>query len=461
MSEIATSNRASLAIVQEAVFKVTPNNPVFTKIRYTGESLGYDISTTQSNELRDDRNVANTVQVKGGTTGDIQFEFSSESFDTYIEAVMCSNWTSTALVVDACDDAWNEITNPNVTSTADAVDFRTGTASAKFVVAVGAVANEVLASEAITSANLTTSTALRVWIKSSVNTTASDLKFLLDDTVSCASPIETISIPALTANVWTAVTLPLATPGACTAIISIGIRQTNDIGAFTLNIDSVTALPEVGTIKNGVVNRTFSIQKVFNDATVPVYNTFRGQKFGSFSLDFKSGSILTGKFGLSGSDAIMSTTQLAGATFIEAGSDVPMNGVNNVTSIKEDTVTSVQAYKSITLNLDNSPRAQDAIGSLGPIGIALGTCNVTGGFDVYFSDLAMYNRFLNNTAMNLTFKAQDSTGSFYEFVLPLIKIESCKVTSGGKDQDIMATCTYRAIYDPVTKCTLQINRSYV
>jgi hypothetical protein len=457
---IGSSNRTTLAMVEEPTFAVTPTNPVFTKIRYTGESLNFDISTTQSKEIRDDRNVANTVQVKAGSQGDIQYELSTEAFDALIQAAMCGTWTTTSQLIENCEDAWNEITNPNVTSTADISDFRVGTSSAKLAVGVGAVAGEILASEAITSLNLTTATAIRLWVKSSIATAAGDLKLLLDDTASCVSPIESVSFPALVPNVWTAVTLPLATPGALTAVISIGIKQMVDLGIFTLNIDEVRSLPEGGTIKNGVTNRSFTVQKGFLDTTPPIYNTYKGQRIGSMSVDFKSGSILTGKFALMGTDATMSTTQLSGASFIEAPTDVPMNGVNNITSILENNVTSVQAFKSITLNLENTLRAQDAIGSLAPIGIGLGTCVITGSFDVYFSDLVMYNRFVNNTSMALAFKAQDSSGSFYNFGLPSIKIETSKITSGGQDQDIMVACTYRAIYDPVTMCQLQITRNY-
>lgn len=456
----ATSNRVTIGLVEEIVPGTTPNNPVFQKFRYTGESINYGITTTQSKEIRDDRNVANTVQTKGGVTGDLQFELSTESFDQYLQAVMCSTWSTTSLLVENCENAWNETTNVNVTSTADTADFRVGTASAKLVVAVGAAAGELLASEAITSTNLTTATALRLWMKSSIDTAAGDLRILLDDTALCASPIENLSVPALKANTWTVVTLPFATPASLTAVISIGVRQQIDLGAFTLNIDEIRSLPEGGTIKNGLLNRSFSVQKIFNDMTPPVYNTLTGNKFADMSLDFKPGAILTGKFGLSGFKGVMSTTQLAGASFIDAATDVPMNGVNNVTSFKENGVTSVESYKSIKVDINNSVRALDAIGSLGPTAIALGTFVVTGSFEIYFSTLVMYNRFTANASMALEFKAQDDTGSYYTFKLPAVKVETATVTSQNQDQDIVASCTFRAIYDPVTNCTMQIDRSY-
>lgn len=456
----ATSNRVTLAYVKEAVFGVTPNNPIFRKIRYSGESLMYDIQTTQSNEIRDDRNVADTVQTKAGSQGDINFELSAESFDDFIQAAMGSSWTDSTSIVDNCDDAWNEVTNPNVTSTADSSDFLSGTASAKLVVAVGSVAGEVLAAEAVTSVNLTTKTHIRLSIKSSIDVPANQLAFLLDDTAVCASPIETLLLPALVANKWTVVTLPIATPAGLTAVISVGLKQISDLGAMTINVDNVQALPGTSTIKNGVTPCSFTVQKTYGDTTAVTYHNFRGLNIGSMSLDFASGSILTGKFSVMGSDAIIGVTQIAGAQIIDSGSDVPMNGVNNIQTITENGSPSVSAFKKISLNVDGGLRAQDAIGSLGPIGIALSTFNVTGSFDIYFSDIVMYNRFLSNASMALAFKAQDATGSFYHFKMPNVKIEKADMPSGGKDQDIMVSCTFRAIYDPVTMCTLQIDRQF-
>ena len=142
-------------------------------------------------------------------------------------------------LIENCDDAWSESVDTDVTSTADTSDYKAGSASAKLEVVAGASAGDILATEAITSLDLSKASEVRLWIKCSVATASGDLQLLLDDTANCASPLETLDIPALSANTWTQVTLPLANPGSDTAIISVGLKYVTDLGACTIWIDDV------------------------------------------------------------------------------------------------------------------------------------------------------------------------------------------------------------------------------
>lgn len=144
------------------------------------------------------------------------------------------------VLVEDCEDAWDEYVQANVTSTADAVDYQIGSASAKLAVAVDAAVGR-LATEGITSADLTSYNYIKAYVKSSVALDAGDLDIMLDDTAACISPLEELAIPSLTANTWTQVTIALADPSLLTAIISIGIDMNTDKGAFNFWIDQVRA----------------------------------------------------------------------------------------------------------------------------------------------------------------------------------------------------------------------------
>jgi len=145
-------------------------------------------------------------------------------------------------IVEDAEDAWNEIVNANVTSTADAAVKKVGAASAKFVVAVGAVAGELLAAEAMSALDLSLYDQIKLWALSSVTTTAGQLQLLLDDTAASASPVVALDLPALTAATWAHCVLPYnAALAGLKNIISIGIKQVADLGVFTLNLDDVRA----------------------------------------------------------------------------------------------------------------------------------------------------------------------------------------------------------------------------
>lgn len=143
-------------------------------------------------------------------------------------------------LVENCEDAWNEQVVAEITSALDNVDYKVGSGSAK-ITAAAAFATGVAASEAFSALNLTGMTHIRAWIKSDVATAAGDLQILLSNQVNCASPLETLNVPALAAGVWTKVRLRLANPASGIGVVSIGLKIAVDKGAQNIWIDDVQA----------------------------------------------------------------------------------------------------------------------------------------------------------------------------------------------------------------------------
>lgn len=175
--------------------------------------------------------------------GNSRFDYLTPVYSTgTVKVVNGSAVVHGGLSVDTCDTnpvAWVDGTGGTTcTPSRDTSVFQEGTASVKLTVAAGAGV-ELLAYHNITPINLHVYKSVGFWFRSSVNLSSGDLKFLLDDTAACASPLETLDIPAITANTWTWVNLNFATPANLTAIASIGIKQAVDKGAMVLNIDQI------------------------------------------------------------------------------------------------------------------------------------------------------------------------------------------------------------------------------
>lgn len=149
----------------------------------------------------------------------------------------------TATTISSCDTAWTG--SANVTATAEATDKKEGDASAKLAIA-DAFTTGLIAYKDVSSMDLSSHYSARLWIKSDTDLAAGALQLLLDDTAACASPLETIDLPAITAaNGWTRVQLKLANPSALTAVISVGLKATVDPGIATVYADLVEAPGEV------------------------------------------------------------------------------------------------------------------------------------------------------------------------------------------------------------------------
>ena len=94
---IATGSRHNLSYVVEATFGTTPSSPGFTPIRHTGTTLGLSKDAVESEELREDRQVAHFRHGNKSVTGDINFELSYGGLDALLEATLCGAWATNVL----------------------------------------------------------------------------------------------------------------------------------------------------------------------------------------------------------------------------------------------------------------------------------------------------------------------------------------------------------------------------
>ena len=153
-----------------------------------------------------------------------------------------------------------------------------------------------------------------------------------------------------------------------------------------------------------------------------------------------------------------STSQISGATTVAATTTPVMNAVSNVGGIWFDNVASTASLASLTLDVNGTLRAQDAIGSLGHVGIALGRMAITGSCNIYFDSNTQYNKFLNATEFKYALEVADGNGKCYIFTLPRVKYTSGTVTAGGLDQDVVFAGNFEAIKDATYGIMVQIDR---
>jgi len=146
----------------------------------------------------------------------------------------------------SCNAVFDGAAVSNFTSAVDTQDKKQGTGSVKFTLndVAGVAAGAILTAD-ISSKNISKYDYLECWIKSSIATSAGNLKISLDNTADCVSPLETLSVPALAEDTWTFVRMKLSTPELDTAIISIGLEQDADIGsgaAYYVWLDDVSVV---------------------------------------------------------------------------------------------------------------------------------------------------------------------------------------------------------------------------
>lgn len=212
-------------------------------------------------------------------------------------------------------------------------------------------------------------------------------------------------------------------------------------------------------IRNGVTEQSWSIVKIFNDATVATRQIFTGMRVGGMSLDLSTGAILTGSFNFMGKGATWSESAFSGETTVAASTTEVMNSVTDVFDIQQDGAAfTVGSIMQLGLEIDNQHREQKGIGVLGNAGVAAGQLLVNATAQQYFESKAQADLFSNATSFSFSFRLTGRDGYTYIFTMPKCKYESFVANAGGLDSDVMADTQFTALRDATTNCMLQIDR---
>lgn len=142
-------------------------------------------------------------------------------------------------VIDNCQTAW--IGKANVTATSEASAKKVNAKGTKLVIDAS-FSTGLVATKDFDALDLSLKKVAGLWMQSDIAIAAGVLGFVIDEHSACASPSETLLIPALAAGQWRYVKLPFdGAQSGRNAIISVGITAIIDPGAATLFIDQVNA----------------------------------------------------------------------------------------------------------------------------------------------------------------------------------------------------------------------------
>jgi len=175
-------------------------------------------------------------------TGGNQLRYSLPSTVSYLSKIL-RRTSVTNVDLHTAEATFNESVPTGVTNALDDTVKRSGANSLKFTITAAAAASALI-TDALTSTDFSHMTHVEGWFKSNVTIAAGAIDILIDDSANAASPIETLALPALTADIWTYVRMALAAPEDLTAIISVGIRFTTDTGAQILYMDALVMTDE-------------------------------------------------------------------------------------------------------------------------------------------------------------------------------------------------------------------------
>jgi len=455
----ADTNRVSLFFSPEAVWGETPASssalkPKMYEVRMTGETLGHAKQTVASNTIRTDRMRDTLSEVAASAEGEINFELAAKDWDIMIEGVLANDTSYIyTLVVSAIASA-DEDTNQFKLNDADFEGFVvgaevwvsgftansgnngrfyiTGKGTGYITVSGNALTDESPAGEVVFKTNAISTGDLTVGSATTVTSATFDFtdldleagQYLLLGNFTNAGNNKIVKLATIAEGTLTFSNSGLTAESADSNAYIVGKR-----------------------VKNGIVSKSFLLEKHFGDIDKLMH--FTGMRPGSMSLNVESQQIVTGSFTFMGKEGFPADDTVSGHR-VEASISDALNATTNVGSIKEGGTDLATALRSITVEIGNNLRTKPKIGSRSPIDIGYGFIDVTGTVNAYLEDLTLLNKMINHTVTSLEFRFTDAAGNAIHFTLPRLYFSSGNPTTPGGNEDVMLPLEFTAVRDQTT-----------
>lgn len=249
-----------------------------------------------------------------------------------------------------------------------------------------------------------------------------------------------------------------------------GATQSANNGVFKITATSATSVTVANTagvsessstatlsqkmIRTGTNKYSYLFEKSFGDITQ--FISFRGMRVGTWSMNVEAEQIVTGTFGLVGAGAFRAGTTVSGSVN-PAGSLSIASATANIGRLEEGGATLTTAIKAVRFNLNANPRQLTAVANKFPIGINLGSFEITGSVEAYFEDATLYDKFVDHNDSSLVFEIDSAEDDRTIITITNLKFTNAAPVGAGLNQDVMVTLDFTAKNDATTSSMMQVD----
>lgn len=237
-----------------------------------------------------------------------------------------------------------------------------------------------------------------------------------------------------------------------TARNSTTMTVNNATGTLEANADGTVLTMKYA--RTGTNKKSFLIEKSFGD--IDKYISHRGMRVSTWSMNCESEQIITGSFGFVGAGAYSADNTISGSVAAQGALSV-CGATANVGRIEEAGVALTTKIKAIRFNLNANVRQLTAVGSKFPIGINMGSFEITGSIDAYFEDLALYDKFISHEDSSLVFEIDSLEDDRTIITLNAMKFTDAAPAGTGLNQDAMVTLNFTSKKDSVFSSMMQVD----
>jgi len=216
--------------------------------------------------------------------------------------------------------------------------------------------------------------------------------------------------------------------------------------------ESVTIATLASACKAGVLRRSFTFDQFFSD--IAQHLIFRGVEMNTMKITISPNGIVAGSFGVIGQSQI--TGAIAGASLNATPTGEPYDGFAG--SLLEAGAP-IAVVTEIALNINNNLATMFVIGSDETLQPSIGRSMVDGTATMYFENLTMLNKFINETESSIQFELSGANRTGIRVTLPRVKYNGGAPNVGGEGP-ITLQMPFIALYDTTMATQIRVERNF-
>lgn len=487
MADLQSTNRTQIGVVRESTFGTTPANPVFKTQRTRSSNINANPQTVVSDEIRADGQVTDLILVGQQAQGDIAGELSFLSHDDVLEEALRGTWGNHPRILNIVEDTQISAVSTTTLTVLSALGSPFLEGMLCLLEDFTTAANNKLArvdSSSATTVVFPTATFVAeadpIPVDASIRVVGfageeADLAAVTVGGNALTSTLLDFTTLGIVVGDWVKIGSAVALTFFSGTTANNGWARVSAIVADRLSFDIVPAgwTADAGTgkfirvfmgdrLRNGVVKRSNTIERQYLEHSPVTYEYLRGMVLSTLNLEFKSKSIVTTSRGYMGADGVVQSSRFAGASDEAAPTRDVLNTSSNVGDISMDgaTVTGPNFVMNFTIEINNNMRMQDAVSSVGAVGIGGGEFNVSGSLATYFGSKAILEKVFNNTEFPVSLRCGRTDGNRETmlFDLPAVKLATGAPGIAGKNQDVPLDSKYQAKMHATLGYTIAVQR---
>lgn len=212
-------------------------------------------------------------------------------------------------------------------------------------------------------------------------------------------------------------------------------------------------------VKNGVTQQSFAFEETLTVGASNYFSRVTGAKLDKLDLTVTARKAVTGSFTIMGQREATDGAPVAGATYTAANTNPVLTSSANVGALAIAGINPAPKVKSLSLSVANNYRTREVVGDVYSAEHGIGQCDVTGTFEAYFENNALYQAVVAHGGGALSFTVGAGAGQKYLVTLPNIVFLNGKKSNRARNTDVMVNIPFRAKFDPTAAASIVITRN--